>query len=529
MYRYLPISLFLCACLTIPRTSFAADSTARIVIHVDQGQHQISRHIYGHFAEHLGRCIYDGLWVGKDSKVPNTDGVRSDVIAALKELAIPNLRWPGGCFADSYQWRDGIGPSENRPQRTNVWWGNAPESNAFGTHEFLDLCERLGCQPIIAGNVGSGTPAELADWVEYVNSEHGSLADERRANGREKPWGVRFWGIGNESWGCGGNMRPEYYADLMLRYTTFVRPHGRTHPFSIASGASDADYNWTEVLMKAYARKSIFDGLSLHHYTLPTGNWSKKGSATQFEENQWASTIRNTLEMDELIKRHSEIMDRFDAKKRVSLAVDEWGTWYDPPESGEVSALYQQNSLRDALVVGINLNIFNNHCQRVRMANIAQTVNVLQAMVLTRGPEMVLTPSYYAFRMFRPHQDATMLPVELSSPQYVFGDVSIPALTASASHNDKGVIHLSLTNADPRQAISTACQLEGLDPEHGKKWKVSGELLTANRMNAFNDFGKEPEVHPVEMTGLQIVDGVLSLNLPAKSVVVLRIENVAAN
>lgn len=509
-----------------PQDQPAQPMAARLVVHVDQGEQQISRHIYGQFAEHLGRCIYDGVWVGGDSAIPNTDGVRTDVLDALQELAIPNLRWPGGCFADNYHWRDGIGPVDQRPMRTNVWWENAPEPNTFGTHEFLDLCERLGAEPVIAGNVGSGTPSELADWVEYVNSEDGALADERRKNGRDKPWGVKYWGIGNESWGCGGNMTPEFYADLMIQFTTFVRKHGDTQPIQIAAGASDDDYRWTEVLMRAYRRKSIFRGLSLHHYTLPTGSWQgDKGSALEFEEDHWASTIRNALLMDELVRRHAVVMEHFDPENRVMLVVDEWGTWYDRAEGA--SLLYQQNTIRDAIVAGMTLNIFNNHCRRVRMANLAQAVNVLQSVILTRGEQMLLTPTYHVLRMYRPHQDATLLPVELESPDYSFRNVAAPALTASASRNEAGVIHLSLTNADPRQNITLNCRLDGVEAEQAGEWRITGEVITAREMAAHNEFGQEAAVKPAEFRGARIRDGAVVVAMPAKSVVMLTIEGVA--
>jgi alpha-N-arabinofuranosidase len=505
----------------------ADDQKAQLVVHVDQGKDRISDDIYGHFAEHLGRCIYDGLWVGEDSDIPNTGGARNDVVAALKELQIPNLRWPGGCFADNYHWRDGIGPVNQRPMRTNIWWGNVPESNRFGTHEFLNLCELLGCEPVICGNVGTGSPQELAEWVEYVNAKDGSLAELRRKNGRDKPWRVHYWAIGNESWGCGGNMTPEYYSDLLMRFTTFVRPYGGTTPYAVACGASGDDFRWTEVLMGAYHRKDVFQGLSLHYYTLPTGNWSRKGPATGFGEDQWASTIRRTLHMKDLIERHSKIMDRNDPNARVSLVVDEWGTWYDPAPDTNPSALFQQNSLRDAVVAGVNLNIFNNHCRRVRMANIAQMVNVLQAMILTRGEQMVLTPSYHVFRMYRVHHNATMLPVELTSPDYSYNEAAIPALTASASRDKAGVVHVSLTNADPHQAIPLTCELSGVDTSAGN-WKVHGQVLTADRMDSYNDFGKRASVLPAEFKGVQVADGRLTVDMPAKSVVMLTIENTAA-
>ncbi len=527
VYRFFRV---VCVAMLLAATSgwAAADEPATLVVHVDQGEDIINRNIYGHFAEHLGRCIYDGLWVGKGSEIPNTNGVRTDVIEALKEIHIPNLRWPGGCFADNYHWRDGIGPVDQRPLRTNIWWGNAPEPNTFGTHEFLNLCEELGCEPVICGNVGSGSPKELAQWVEYVNAEEGTLAELRRKNGRDKPWKVRYWGIGNESWGCGGNMTPEYYSDLMIRFATFVRPYAGTRPYNIAGGASGDSWRWTEVLMRTYQRKRMFEGLSLHYYTLPTGNWSRKGPATGFGEDQWASTLRRTLRMRELVERHAAIMDQRDPDRRVSLVVDEWGTWYDVAPNTNPAFLFQQNTLRDALVAGINLNIFNNHCRRVRMANIAQTVNVLQAMVLTRGKQIALTPTYYVFRMYRVHQDAKMLPVELTSPDYTYDGHGIPALTASASRDKDGVVHVSFTNADPHQAIMVPCQLAGAGTDAGE-WEVFADVITADQMDAANDFGKQPAVKIGELPGTRIDDGKLVVELPAKSVVMLAIKNTGGN
>jgi alpha-L-arabinofuranosidase len=516
-------------CLLFLAAECRADNLAgKLVIHVDQGKDKISRDIYGQFAEHLGRCIYDGFWVGSDSSVKNSGGVRDDVVAALKELGIPNLRWPGGCFADNYHWRDGIGPVDKRPERSNVWWGNVPESNRFGTHEFLEMCAQLGCEPVICGNVGSGSPQELEQWIEYVNADRGALADERRENGRARPWHVKFWGVGNESWGCGGNMRPEYYADLMDRFTTFMKPYGGTQPYCIAGGASGDDANWTDVLMKSYKRKQMFQGLSLHYYTLPTGDWNHKGPAIAFEEDGWISTLKNTLKMEELVKRHSEVMDKYDPEAKVSLVVDEWGTWYDTADKSD-SALYQQNTLRDALAAGINLNIFNNHCHRVRMASIAQTVNVLQAMILTKGSEMVLTPTYQVFRMYKPHQDATMLPAELESPEYTYEKTKIPAMTAAASRDDKGVMHVSLTNADPHHAITLECRLAGAEGAKASDWKIGGQVLTADRMSAYNDFGKSPDVKPANFDGAKVKDGAVLIEVPAKSVVMLAIENVAGS
>ncbi|MFS8572711.1 MAG: alpha-N-arabinofuranosidase, partial [Clostridia bacterium] len=388
----------------------------RVIIGADLGSVTIEKYIYGHFSEHLGRCIYEGYWVGEDSDIPNIRGIRKDVVEALKKLNPPVLRWPGGCFADEYHWMDGIGPREKRPTMVNTHWGGVTENNHFGTHEFMDLCELLGADPYICGNVGSGTVQEMAQWVEYITFDGKSpMADLRRQNGREEPWRLPFFGIGNENWGCGGNMRPEYYADLYRRYQTYVRHFGKNRIYKIACGPNGDDYRWTEVLMREAG--AYMDGLSLHYYTVP-GTWAKKGSATEFDEDEWFITLKKALRIEELIKRHSAIMDRYDPLKRVGLIVDEWGTWYDVEPGTNPAFLYQQNTVRDALVAGLHLNIFNNHAERVKMANIAQTVNVLQAMILTDGPKMIVTPTYHVFEMYKPHQGATLLPPWVEAERY---------------------------------------------------------------------------------------------------------------
>ena len=420
-WRLLTLALGFVVCgIAVRPSQLAAQPVAQLTVRVNQPGPTVNRHIYGHFAEHLGRCIYEGIWVGEDSSIPNTRGIRNDVVSALKELKIPVLRWPGGCFADEYHWKDGIGPRAQRPKMINTHWGGVVENNHFGTHEFLDLCEQIGAEPYVCGNVGSGTVQEMMEWVEYMTSDADSpLANLRRRNGRDEPWRVRFFGVGNESWGCGGSMRPEYYADLFRRYNTFVKNYPGNRVFRIACGANSADYNWTEVLMSQVGRR--MDGLSLHYYTVATGDWRRKGSSTQFDESQWHSTLRRTLTMDELITKHSEIMDRHDPEKRIGLIVDEWGTWYDVEPGTNPGFLYQQNTLRDALAAALNFHIFHRHADRVMMANIAQTVNVLQAMILTDGEKILRTPTYHVFEMFKVHQGGASLPVELQTPEYAQG------------------------------------------------------------------------------------------------------------
>jgi alpha-N-arabinofuranosidase len=489
----------------------------KLVIHADQGKFTISKNIYGHFSEHLGRCIYEGIWVGEESPIPNTRGIRNDVVAALKNIRVPNLRWPGGCFADEYHWKDGIGPREKRPSIINTHWGGVVENNHFGTHEFLDFCEQIGAEPVICGNVGSGTVQEMMEWVEYITSDADSpMANLRRKNGRDKPWKLRYFAVGNESWGCGGNMRPEYYADVFRRYNTFIKNYSGNNIYRIACGPNDSDYRWTEVVMANAGR--FMNGLSLHYYTIPTGNWGTKGSATKFGEDQWFSTLRRTLVMNELVTKHSEIMDKQDPKKRVGLIVDEWGTWYDVEPGTNPGFLYQQNSMRDALVAAINLNIFNNHCDRVKEANIAQLINVLQSVILTDKEKMILTPTYHVFEMYTPHQDAMLLPTELTCVDYKFEKEQIPSLNVSASKKD-GKITVTLCNLNPNGASDVMCELQGAEVT-----KITGRVLTADATQTHNTFEKPESVKPTGFADHKIAGQGFSVKLPAKSVVALELE-----
>ncbi|MDR0541292.1 MAG: alpha-N-arabinofuranosidase [Dysgonamonadaceae bacterium] len=490
-----------------------------LVINADGGKEVISKHIYGHFSEHLGYCIYGGYWVGEDSPIPNTRGIRNDVVKALKDIQIPNLRWPGGCFADEYHWMDGIGPRDKRPKMVNTHWGGVTEDNSFGTHEFLDLCEQLNCEPYISGNLGSGTVEEMSKWVEYITFDGESpMANLRKQNGREKPWKVKFWGVGNESWGCGGNLTPENYSDLYRRYATYCRNYGDNRLYKIACGANAADYNWTETVMKNVGNR--MNGLSLHYYTIPTGNWGKKGSATQFDEAQYFATIERTLFMEELLAKHSTIMDRYDPQKRIGLITDEWGIWTDVEPGTNPGFLYQQNTLRDAILAGINLNIFNAHCDRVKMTNIAQTVNVLQAVILTDKEKMLLTPTYWVYYLYKVHQDATLLPVSLTCNKYELNGKKMDAVNVSASKDATGKIHITLVNIDPNKAQTIETDLRGVVAK-----KVSGQILTSEKINDYNTFDKPNTVSVKEFNGARLSKNKLSIQLPAKSVVMLEIEN----
>jgi len=513
--------------LTLAPIRAAAQAPQSLVVDVDAARDTISRHIYGHFAEHLGRDIYDGFWTRAGTGEWH---LRQDVIDALRRIQIPNLRWPGGCFADYYHWKDGIGPSDQRPTIVNTVWGGVTEDNSFGTHEFMDLVQRLGTEPFVVGNVGSGTVQEMAEWWEYINHPGGSpMSDLRARNGHPESWGVEFWGVGNESWGCGGGMTPEYYSDQFKRYSTFLRSYGDTRAFFIATGPNSGNVEWTEGVMREAGNR--IDGLDMHYYTRVRGFGGQGGpggnpngpeisrSATEFGEREWFVGMQNAQRIDDLIEQHEAIMDRYDPEKDVWLIVGEWGMWHDVEPGTNPGFLYQQNTIRDAVVAGQHLNVFNNHADRVKMANIAQTINVLQAMILTRGEEMILTPTYHVFEMYTVHHDALMLPIEIDAGTYEFEGQSVEAVNASASRDAEGRIHISLVNMDPNQARTIETEIERASVS-----QVSGRVLTADAINAHNTFEQPNTVEPEPFDGASLSDGLLTVELPAKSVVVLELQ-----
>lgn len=498
--------------------SVAVTAQNKVTVNADEGKTVISRHIYGHFAEHLGRCIYGGFYVGEgNTKIPNKNGVRLDVVDALKKLKIPNLRWPGGCFADTYHWKDGIGPKAKRPSIVNTWWGGVTENNSFGTHDFLNMCELLGTEPYLAGNVGSGTVQDLTEWVQYVNFEKNSpMSTLRQQNGRQTPWNVRLWGVGNEAWGCGGNMKPDYYANIYRQYSTFMNPQvGKEKIFRIASGASSDDYNWTETLMKNIPVNMV-EGVALHHYSVFSWDEGKKGSATNFTESEYLRTMKQALKMDEYIQKHSEIMDKYDPQKKVALVVDEWGAWYNVEPGTNPGFLYQQNTMRDAILTGATLNIFHKHCDRVRIANLAQAINVLQSVILTKDEKMLLTPTYHVLEMYNVHQDATMLPVDVKSDDYEVEKEKLPAVSVSASRDKAGKVHISLVNIDAGKNQTVSLSLKGI-----KAAGVTGRILTSAKVQDHNTFEQPTKVKPVAFTGAKLNGDDLTVTLPPVSVVVL--------
>ena len=514
--KVLTIVLFI---LSNTLISFAEDT--KIILHTKQNVGTIHKELYGQFAEHLGTCIYGGLWVGNNSSIPNINGYRKDVLHALQDLKVPVLRWPGGCFADEYHWMDGIGPQDKRPKMQNNNWGGTIEDNSFGTHEFLNLCELLGAEPYISGNVGSGTVEELAKWVEYMTSDGDTpMANLRRKNGRQKAWKVKYLGVGNESWGCGGNMRPEYYSDLFRRYSVYCRNYDTNRLYKIASGASDYDYNWTKVLMDNVGNR--MDGLSLHYYTVK--GWSgSKGSATKFLNDEYYWTIGKCLEIEDVIKKHCSIMDKRDPQKKIGLLVDEWGTWWDEEPGTIRGHLYQQNTMRDAFVAALTLNIFHRHVDRIKMANIAQVVNVLQSMILTDmrdNGHMVLTPTYHVFRMYQPFQDATALPLEISCDSIkVRENQTIPTIFSSAAKTKDNSIVVSLANIslDKSQDIDIVLDLSTIN-------NITGEILKCKNISDYNDFEHPQTITPHVFKDMKIKKNIIKIKIPAKSIVVLNIK-----
>ncbi|MGB3776390.1 MAG: alpha-L-arabinofuranosidase C-terminal domain-containing protein [Leeuwenhoekiella sp.] len=510
------INSIICLCL-LSILSFSNQTQAQATIQLQQSDSavMINKNIYGHFAEHLGRCIYDGLYVGEKSNIPNTEGVRNDIISALKELKIPNLRWPGGCFADTYHWKDGVGPQSERPTIVNTWWGNVTEDNSFGTHNFLNLCEELGAEPYLSGNVGSGTVQELSDWIQYTNFKGRSpMSDWRKENGKEEPWGVKFWGIGNEAWGCGGNMTAEYYANEYRKYATFMSGAGLEGGlYKIASGASDGDYHWTEVLMRDIPH-NLLQGVALHHYSVI--DWNAKGSSVDFSEKQYFEIMKQSWLMEELVTKHTEVMDKYDPEKKVDLIVDEWGGWYDVMPDTNPGFLYQQNTMRDAMIAGMNLNIFNNHAERVKMANLAQVVNVLQAVILTEGEKMILTPTYHVMKMYNVHQDAELIPLNLDTPDYEFNGEKLPAVSASASKDSTGTVHMSMINIDSKKENKVTISLQDLNIKD-----VSAQILTSKTLQDHNTFENPDKIKPADFKDFKVKKGNLELTIPAFSVVVI--------
>jgi len=509
-----------------PAVATAAGDTVALSIDAAKPGARIDRNLFGQFAEHLGTGIYEGVWVGPDSPIPNTRGIRNDVVAALKAIKVPNVRWPGGCFADEYHWRKGIG--KDRPGTLNPNWGGVVEPNSFGTHEFMDFVDQIGSEAFVSVNIGSGTPQEAAEWLEYLTTDQPTaLGKERAANGRPAPYKIAYLGLGNESWDCGGNMTPEYYVRQMTIYSRFVRnfnPAQRdaNKMLRIAVGPGGGEPRWTEwtdTVMKAWKGRQWswdMEGLSLHNYTVI--KWPPAYASVGFGEKEYAEILKKTLEMDGLIKTHAAIMDRYDPEKKIALVVDEWGAWYAKLPGSQDGFLAQQNSQRDAVLAALNLNIFARHADRVRMANIAQMVNVLQAMILTDKAKMVLTPTYHVFRMYVPFQDATFVPVAFDAGWYTQGDVALPRVDAMAAKDASGTLFLSVTNLDPNRPVTITASVSGMKPR-----SVAGETLTAAKVDSVNTFDAPTAVAPKPISA-KVEGGTVTLTVEPRSVTVVSVK-----
>ncbi len=487
----------------------------RLAVFPNSKKSKINKEIYGHFSEHLGRCIYGGLYVGENSDIPNVNGLRKDVLEALKDISVPVLRWPGGCFADEYHWKDGVGPKENRKRMVNTNWGGVVEDNSFGTHEFLSLCEELGCEPYIAGNLGSGTVQELAEWVEYMTFDGESpMANWRKENGREKPWKVKYLGIGNESWGCGGSMEPEYYASEYKKYQSFCKNFSGNELYKIACGPNAGDVDWTRRLLM-HVNDWNTKAITLHYYTIPSNDWSEKGYACVFTDEEYYKTLRNTMEMEHIIDKHLAVMEELDPEHKISLIVDEWGCWYEVEEGTNPGFLYQQNTMRDAMVAATNLHIFNQHSDRIAMANLAQVVNVLQAVVLTEGERMIKTPTYFVFYLLKGHQDATLLESHLENVD-IAGFPDLPMLNHTVSESADGSKLLTLTNLSLTDEANI--DVSGLSGD-----VVSAQILTGNVRN-YNTFDEPENVGICDYVAYEKTDDGIKLNVPPCSVISIKVK-----
>ncbi|HYJ42259.1 MAG TPA: alpha-L-arabinofuranosidase C-terminal domain-containing protein [Steroidobacteraceae bacterium] len=511
------------ACFFLAGTGVAAAADEPVEISVDAANPgaAISRHLFGQFAEHLGRGVYEGIWVGPDSPIPNTRGIRNDVVAALKAIKVPNVRWPGGCFADEYHWRNGIGPRDRRPATLNPNWGGVIEPNTFGSHEFLDFAQQIGADAYLSINVGSGTAAEAADWLEYLTTPQPSaLGKERAANGHPEPYRIAMLGIGNESWGCGGSMTPDYYVSQLKVHARYARNYNAAQKMQrIAVGPDGAHTEYTKAVMEAWKNKTWawdIEGISLHFYTVV--KWPPAFKATGFGEGEYATLLNDTRRMDDLLRTHLSIMDQYDPAKKIALIVDEWGAWLAPTPGSPEGFLEQQNSQRDALIAALNLNMFARHADRVRGANIAQMVNVLQAMILTNKDKMLLTPTYHVFRLYLPFQDATLLPVKVSAGDYQHGDIKLPRVDAIAARDAQGKTWLAVSNLDPGRATQVSLDVTG-----AKIKRARGETLTSPRVDSVNTFDAPETVAPKPFEA-RASSGRLKLSLAPASITVVALE-----
>jgi alpha-N-arabinofuranosidase len=489
----------------------------------------ISPHLYGHFIEHLGGVIYDGIWVGRNSKIANVDGIRRQFVDDMKRLGAPNLRWPGGCFADGYHWRDGIGRQAERPRTYNYWQRQMPpgadatETNQFGIHEFMRLCRLVGAQPYLAANVGSSTPKEFHDWVSYCNAPAGtvSLAEERASNGDKEPFGVTYWGVGNESWGCGGNMTPAEYAAHYRRFVTQFP--GYTRPFLVATGprghSADGDIGWTTGFFEAMRGAPPPDGFSIHYYTDLRRTKVKPGD---FNAAEWYEVLLRGVRLEKVIEEHWNEIGKFDAAHRTKFVIDEWGVWYAP--GSEIKPAYilsQPITLRDAVHTGMAFDIFNRQAGKVAMANVAQTINCIHSLFLADGDQYCRTPAFHVFDMYRPHMGGRMVPVRMQFPELnvpvLEGTARLPGLSSSASIRERRLT-LTLTNPSLSDAVAIRVRLAG----QSRATEARAAVLTHSDMRATNSFA-HPDVVKPETLQVETRSDSVEFRIPRQSVVAVEL------
>jgi alpha-N-arabinofuranosidase len=509
------------------RTSPAAD--AEIEVDPSRPGSPINPHVYGHFIEHLGGVIYDGIWVGRNSKIANVDGIRKQFVDDMKRIGAPNLRWPGGCFADGYHWRDGIGAAGKRPRTYNYWEHRMPpgrravESNEFGIHEFMRLCRLVGAEPYVAANVGSGAPQEFHDWVSYCNAPAGTLAlaDERAANGDREPFNVKYWGVGNESWGCGGNMTGGEYATEYRKYISQVPVYVR--PFFVATGprghSADGDVGWTDGffggLQNVRGLGVRVDGFALHYYT-DFRQTAEDGAS--FDEKGWYAVLHKGAHIEKIIEDHWAIMGRYDPQHRTKFVIDEWGNWYrGGTELGPDHILSQTITLRDALHAAITFDVFNRHAEKIEMANVAQTINCLHSLFAAVGDRYTRTPAYYTFEMYRPHMGARLVPIRIDFPEMMVpllaGSGRLPGLSGSASIRDKSLT-VTLTNPSLQEDVATRVRVAG----GARLREARATVLTHEDMHATNTFEK-PAAVGLAALAAPVSGETATLSIPKRSVV----------
>ena len=532
--RFLRQTLIGGAAIVAARSLRAAGPEMGIEVQLDEPIGTVSPDLYGHFTEHIGGVIYDGIWVGEDSKIPNLGGIRQSLVDHLRRIRPSVVRWPGGCFADSYSWRDGIGPRTARPRRTNFWINDsflqkAPDArvkfdpNEFGTNEFMHFCRLIGAEPYLAANLRSNTARDFYQWVEYCNAPAGAttLSDERAAGGDQDPFAVRFWGVGNESWGCGGNFTPEEYAMEFRRFTAWVPSYGVPLAF-VGSGPNGGDVDWTRRFFSALLARdrgllrSLY-GWAMHYYCGTTG----KGDAIHFTVGDWYELLAKALRMESLILEHWAAMAEYDPEHRVKLIVDEWGAWHHAGTEVDPSHLFGQTStMRDALIAGLTLDTFNRHADKVAMANVAQLINNLHSLFLAHQEHFIATPNFDVFEMYSAHHHGQSLRTLFNIPEIQNrpGEPeSVPALAGSASLRDKRLV-LSVVNTHASEARQAKISIRGGAPRSG-----TGRVLAADDIHAHNSF-EQPDAVRSRDVSVAVAGPVVLHQFPPASVTVLQLE-----